>query len=195
MVYCLQGDFFLQKKIVVGAVYEQIGKWFFPKVKGPHGKVVENLSMSDALVDRSDTGANIFTNDSALKEMDFRNPNNLHPWMLNATQADNFPILHAYLTARAEKRKSPTAQDYISRKLYGMSYEKLYQEEYGPGKKPEEMSRLWAVAHHLCGGQGKASIERKGGDPIQMDGDPKYGNGIVARKDFDKNRPRFSKIF
>lgn len=176
-----QSEFFPHKTVEVGAVYEQIGKWFFPEVNGLTGKV-NNLSLWDALVDRSDT-ANIF---KVLGDEDFRNPNKFFPWMLKPENEKHFPILHAYLKARYAKRlENVTAEDYISRKLYGMSYEELFKMEYASDKKTEQMPKLYAVAQHFSGGQGTPVINPPKGDPIFLKADPKYG--IVERSAFYKN--------
>ena len=43
---------------------------------------------------------------------------------------NKFPILNAYLKARELKRtEEPMAADYISKKLYGMEYKTLLQQE------------------------------------------------------------------
>jgi hypothetical protein len=178
-----------------GDVYEQVGKWFFSNVKNKDKqkeKQGENLSMWDALVDRYGGTTNQFPNDAALETMDFRNPNNLHPWMQGNTddQSNKFPILNAYLKARELKRtEEPMTADYVSKKLYGIEYKTLLQQERdnlnGRAPTAKTMPRVFAIAQHLAGGHGKANVIIDS-EVIRPDAIPGYG--IVDRSDFHKNR-------
>ena len=103
--------------------------------------------MWDALVDRAGPSANQFPDNG---EQDFRNPNKFHPWMLGqeAQGEKNFPILYAYLSARAKKRQEIDTLEYLCWKLYGKSYKDLFNEEYNENKTPAQMPRLVRLAEN-----------------------------------------------
>jgi Family of unknown function (DUF5636) len=175
-----------------GDVYEHIGRWFFPNVKNKKSTTDadrSNLSMWDALVDRAGLPFNQFPYDG---DLDFRNPNKFHPWMLGKeAQGDkNFPILYAYLTARFNKRPKIYPQDYLSRKLYGKSYAELFEEEYSKDKNVDQMPRLLRIAQNTADSE-ETYIMSPDGDLIFAKVSRGKGTGITTRDQFfvkKKNR-------
>ncbi|MBV9876824.1 MAG: hypothetical protein JO025_18990 [Verrucomicrobia bacterium] len=135
-------------KFSPGEVYEHVGEWFFPDARGGADsslRNITNLSMWDALVDRAGPPFNEFPTKD---DLDFRNPNKFHPWMLSKAQGErHFPLLHAYLNARASKRKDLEPREYLAQKVYGTSYNGLC-DEY---RKTTNMSKLLFIAQNTTG--------------------------------------------
>ena len=184
-IVCTSPDYIETCAKTPGDVYEHIGKWFFPDVKNRKTQASSsNLSMWDALVDRAGAPANQFPDGG---ELDFRNPNKFHPWMLGkeAQGEKNFPILYAYLSARAKKRDKIDAVDYLSQKLYGKSYAELVEEEYGKNKPLAQMPRLVRIAQNTTNRE-EAYILGLDREDIPITRGP--GTGITTRDQFFDRR-------
>jgi hypothetical protein len=187
-IVCTSPDYTETCAKTPGDVYEHIGKWFFPDVKNTKTQASSsNLSMWDALVDRAGAPANQFPDGG---ELDFRNPNKFHPWMLGkeAQGEKNFPILYAYLSARAKKRDKIDSVEYLSQKLYGKSYRELFKEEYGKNNSLAQMPRLVRIAQNTTNIE-KAYIFGLDAEDIPITRGP--GTGITTRDQFfDKKKHR-----
>jgi hypothetical protein len=186
-IVCTSSDYTDNCDKTPGDVYEHIGKWFFPAVTNTKTEApVSNLSMWDALVDRAGAPANQFPDEGKL---DFRNPNKFHPWMLgNEAQGEkNFPILYAYLSARAKKRKEIDPVEYLSQKLYGKSYVELFNEEYDKNKSLAQMPRLVRIAQNTTDIADAFIYTRETFITL------KRGSGITTRDQFfDKKKHRIA---
>jgi hypothetical protein len=100
----------------------------------------------------------------------------------------NFPILSAYLSARAKKRDKIDSVEYLSQKLYGKSYRELFKEEYGKNNSLAQMPRLVRIAQNTTNIE-KAYIFGLDAEDIPITRGP--GTGITTRDQFfDKKKHR-----
>jgi hypothetical protein len=95
------------------------------------------------LLDRAGGNTNPFP---PVDEYDFRKPENLNLWMLNTAGGEKyFPLLHAYLSARYQKRGGNDfmLHDYLSRKLWNQSFDEVCKEyRNGGAKDPAKLNFL-----------------------------------------------------
>ena len=168
-----------------GAVYERIGHWFFPEVRTTGAAItISNISMWDALVDRFGPPVNQFP---SRDDEDFGNSNKLHPWMLNKAKGEsNFPLLHAYLTARAQKRVKIELREYLAQKVYGQSYIDLC----GEFRRTKDMTKLIYIAQNAAQGADIVHVMLENGDVIATLKRTAMSGIITRDAFFDKRKLR-----
>jgi len=103
--------------------------------------------MWDALVDRTGSTVNQFPDQG---ELDFRNPNKFHPWMLGKRSARREKLSYSIRVplGQSQKAEENRSRGVPPQKLYGKSYAELFKEEYGKNKSLAQMPRLVRLAQN-----------------------------------------------
>jgi hypothetical protein len=118
-------------------LYQRIGEWTVRRNGSP-----SYLALWDALFDRAGGNTNPF---ERAGDNDFRSPEKLSTWMLRPENESSFPLVHAYLQARFNKRDGANFTEYVARKLFKRSLADL-QNAYLGDRSLKKRAPLQAVS-------------------------------------------------